>query len=113
MTTRSPADTAQAYFTAINARDAAAIRTMFAPTGELLSPAGRIVGSDAIAEFYATQAFTASDLLARPGPLLVSGERVAVEIVLQIHGQRSRVADVFEIRAGRIERLAIYLGGSV
>jgi len=113
MTTRSPADTAQAYFAAINARDAAAIREVFAPTGELLSPAGRIVGPDAIAEFYAAQAFTASDLLARPGPMLVSGERVAVEIILQVHGQQSRVADFFEIRAGCIERLAIYLGGPV
>ena len=111
MTTRSPAETARAYFAAINARDAAAIRAVFAPTGELISPAGRIVGADAIAEFYAAQAFTAPDLLAQPGPLLVVGDRVAVEIVLRIHGQQSRVADVFDVRAGRVERLAVYLGG--
>jgi ketosteroid isomerase-like protein len=111
MAPRDPAATATAYFAAINARDPAAIRAVFAPQGELLTPAGRVVGPDAIAEFYASQAFTAPDLRAHPGPLVVGGERVAVEIELQMHGQRTRVADVFVVRDGRIERLAVYLGG--
>jgi ketosteroid isomerase-like protein len=111
MATRSPADTAAAYFAAINARDTAGIQQVFAPQGELITPAGRVVGPAAIAEFYAAQAFAAADLHARPGPLLIVGDRVAVEIVLQMHGLQTRVADFFEVRDGRIDRLAVYLGG--
>ncbi len=111
MATRGPAETATAYFAAINARDPAAIRAVFAPQAELITPAGRFVGVTAIAEFYAAQAFTAADLAAEPGPFLVGGDRLAVEIVLQMHGQRSRAADVFEIRDGAVQRLAVYLGG--
>jgi ketosteroid isomerase-like protein len=108
---RSPAETAGAYFAAINARDPVALRAAFAPDGELITPAGRIAGRAAIADFYAGQAFAATDLHARPGPLLVAGPEVAVEIVLEMYGQRTRVADVFRIRDGLIERLAVYLGG--
>jgi hypothetical protein len=111
MTTRSATETAEAYFAAINGRDPAGIRAVFAPQGELVTPAGRVTGASQIAEFYASQAFTAADLAARPGPFLVSGERVAVEIELQMHDQRTRVADFFLVRAGLIERLAVYLGG--
>jgi hypothetical protein len=111
MTTRQTAETAAAYFAAINARDPAAIRRVFAPQSELITPAGRFVGAAQIADFYAAQAFTATDLAAHPGPLLVDGERVAVEIVLQMHGQSTRVADFFEVRDGLVQRLAIYLAG--
>ena len=111
MTFRGPAEVADAYFAAINARDPAAIRAVFAPQAELVTPAGRFVGAAAIADFYATQAFTAPDLAAQPGPYLVDRQWLAVEIVLQMHGQRSRVADVFDVRDGVIQRLTIYLGG--
>jgi hypothetical protein len=111
MSSRPPADTAQAYFRAINARDPQAIRDVFAAEGALVTPAGRISGRDAIAAFYAAQAFTAPDLHAEPGPLLVGGDSVAVEIVLRMHGQRTRVADFFLVRDGLIERLAVYLAG--
>ncbi len=111
MPTRSPAETAAAYFAAINARDTAGIQQVFAAQAELITPAGRVVGPAAIAEFYAAHAFTAADLHAQPGPLLVDGDRVGVEIVLQMHGGRTRVADFFEIRAGCITRLAVYLAG--
>ncbi|MFQ5668112.1 MAG: nuclear transport factor 2 family protein [Candidatus Binatia bacterium] len=111
MTPRSAADAAQAYFAAVNARDAAAMREVFAPQGELVTPAGRVVGPDQIAAFYTRQAFAAEDLEAHPGPLLVDGNRVAVEIELHMHGQRTRVADFFEVRDGLIQRLAVYLAG--
>ena len=103
----------EAYFAAINARDAAGIRALFEPDGELVTPAGRVSGAAAIADFYSTQAFGATDLRAVPGPLMISGNRVSVEIRLRMHGLESRVADFFEIDRGRIGRLSVYLGGPV
>lgn len=73
---------------------------------------GTYVGPDGIADFYAGQAFTVPDLQPQTGPFVIDGNRVAVEIVLQMHGQKSRIADFFEIRDGLIQRLTIYLGGA-
>jgi ketosteroid isomerase-like protein len=111
MTTRVPAEVAAAYFRAINGRDENAIRNLFAPDAVLITPAGRMVGPAAITAFYATQVFPASDLEARPGPLLIADTQVAVEIQLRMQGQPTRVADFFEVRGGLIQRLSVYLGG--
>jgi len=107
----SPADVAQAYFAAIRARDVDGLKKLFAPTAALVTMTGTYVGPDNIAEFYSGQAFTAPDLEPNVGPFVIDGDRLAVEIILQMYGQNSRVADVFEIRDGLIQRLAIYLGG--
>jgi SnoaL-like domain len=112
MSPRSPRDIAAAYFTAIRARDVEGIKQVFAPGGELVTPTGTYVGPDGIADFYAGQAFTVPDLQPQTGPFVIDGNRVAVEIVLQMHGQKSRVADFFEICDGLIQRLTIYLGGA-
>ena len=112
MTPGSPKAVAEAYFAAIRARDVEGIKTVFAPAGELVTPTGSYVGPDRIAEFYTAQAFTAPDLQPQVGAFVIDGERLAVEIVLQMYGQKSRVADVFEIRDGLIQRLAVYLGGT-
>lgn len=112
MPTRTPAETVQAYFAAVNGRDIEAIQQVFAPQGELVTPTGRFVGPQAIAEFYAAAVFPAADLVARPVLLLADGERVGVEIELTMHGQKTRVADFFLIRHGRVERLAVYLAAS-
>src|SRR5262249_41600022 len=55
-------------------------------------------------------AFNVEDLWPEPGPLLVEGERVAVEIRLRMAGNVTLVADVFTLAGGRIRRLAIYTG---
>ena len=111
MSPRSPEETAEAYFAAIRAHDVEGIKKVFAPTGELVTPTGTFVGPDGIAEFYAGQAFAAPDLQPQTGPFVIGAGRVAVEIVLQMYGQKSRVADFFEIRDGLIYRLTVYLGG--
>ena len=111
MSPTSPKAIAEAYFAAIRAHDVEGIKKVFAPAGELVTPTGTYIGPDRIAEFYAGQAFTAPDLQPQVGPFVIDGERLAVEIVLQMYGQKSRVADVFEIRDGLIQRLAVYLGG--
>jgi len=99
-----------AYFDAIRERDVDALRGLFTEDAELVNAAGTWTGPDAIAEFYAGTAFGFADLSPTPGPLLVDRDRVAVEIVLRMDGRDTAVADVFEVRDGRIARLAIYLG---
>ena len=53
-------------------------------------------------------AFMIEDLWPDPGPLLVDGDRVAVEIRVRMNGNVSDVADVFDLENDRIKRLAIY-----
>jgi hypothetical protein len=108
----TPSEIVDAYFAAIRAHDVDGIKKVFAPAGELVTPSGTYVGPDAIADFYAGQAFTAPDMQPQTGPYVVAGGRIAVEIILQMYGQKSRVGDFFEIRDGLIHRLAIYLGGA-
>ncbi len=59
---------------------------------------------------YRDTAFQFADLEPRPGPLVVDGNRVAVEIALRMNGTTTAVADVFEVDADGIRRLAVYLG---
>jgi len=106
----SPADVARAYFEAIRARDGKALRGLFAPDAELVTPAGTVRGAEAIAAFYEASAFQAADLEPRPGPFLVSGGRVACEIELRLAGTSTAVADFFTIEAEHIVRLSVFLG---
>ena len=55
-------------------------------------------------------AFSIDDLWPEPGPLIVDGDRVAVEIQLRMGGSTTLVADVFTLDDGRIRRVAIYNG---
>lgn len=98
---------ANAYFDAIRARDADRLRSLFARDAVLASGGVTHVGRDAIAEWYATQAF-----LIEPepslGPFIVDGDRLAVEIDVHTSIGKMSVCDVFETKNGEIERLAIY-----
>jgi ketosteroid isomerase-like protein len=105
-----PAAVARAYFDAIAAHDAGAIRSLFEPDAELVTMAGTVRGADAIAAFYEQNAFNFDDLQPEPGPFVVEGDRVAVEIRLRMNGTVSNVADVFTIVGEGIRRLAVYMG---
>ena len=106
-------DAIHAYFAAIRARDAEALRALFTDDAELVSAAGTFTGGDAIVGFYRDLAFTVDDLWPEPGPLIVDGDRVAVEIRLRIGGATTLVGDVFTSSGDRIARLAIYSGPQV
>jgi ketosteroid isomerase-like protein len=106
----SGADAIGAYFAAIRARDADAIGDLFTDDAELVSGAGTFSGRDAIVAFYRDLAFTVDDLWPEPGPLIVDGERVAVEIRLRMGGATTLMSDVFTLAGGRIARVAIYNG---
>lgn len=109
---RDAAQVATAYFAAVAARDGARIRDLFAPDAELVTAAGTFRGRDEITQFYVGSSFVFEDIDPRPGPFLVDGDRLAVEIELLLGGKISRVADFFTVGDGRIRRLAIYLGPS-
>jgi hypothetical protein len=55
-------------------------------------------------------AWCSGTLWPEPGPLLISGDRVAVELRARSGGKVSLVADFFTPRDGKIARLAIYSG---
>ena len=102
-----------AYFTAIRERDADAIGALFTDNAELVTIAGTFTGPEAIVGFYRDLAFQIEDLWPEPGPPIVDGERIAVEINLRTNGAVTRVADIFTLRNGRIERLLICNGPPV
>jgi len=99
-----------AYFAAIRAKDADALGALFTDNADLVTVAGTFTGPTAIAGFYRDLAFQVEDLWPEPGPLIVDGERVAVEIALRMNGKVSLVGDFFTLRNGRIERLLICSG---
>jgi ketosteroid isomerase-like protein len=103
-------DAIHAYFAAIRARDADALGELFTDDAELVSLAGTFAGRDAIVAFYRDIAFKIDDLWPDPGPLIVDGDRVAVEIRLRMGGAITLVGDVFTLAGGRIARVAIYSG---
>ena len=103
-------DLVHAYFAAIRAKDADALGGLFTDDAALVTLAGTFVGPDAIAGFYRDVAFQVEDLWPEPGPLIVDGERVAVEIRFRMNGKVSLVGDFFTLRNGRIERLLICNG---
>ncbi|MHB8342125.1 MAG: nuclear transport factor 2 family protein, partial [Mycobacteriales bacterium] len=105
--TDDPVEVARGYFTALTERDGARLRALFADDAELVTPAGTVRGSGAIADFYAQTAFTVDDFLPQPGRFVAAGGDVAVEIELRLGGRTTRVADVFTVAAGRITRLAV------
>ncbi len=98
------------YFAAIRKKDADALGDLFTPDARLVTVAGTFIGPAAIATFYRDLAFTVDDLWPEPGPLLVDGDRVAVEIRLRMNGTVSLVGDFFTITDGKISRLAVYTG---
>jgi ketosteroid isomerase-like protein len=109
MSATDPASVASRYFDAIRTRDVDGIKACFAEDADLVNAAGTVRGRDAIADFYANTAFTLDDLAPHPGPFVIDGDQLAVEIDLHMGGTSHRVADFFEIRDGLVQRLAIYM----
>lgn len=101
-----PAAVVGAYFAAVTAGDAKAVGALFAPDAELHNAAGTLRGA-AITEMY-EGGLPTGNIKPSPGPLVVDGERVAVEINLTANGRPLTLGDFFTIREGKIQRLAIY-----
>jgi ketosteroid isomerase-like protein len=105
-----PTAVVRAYFAAVTAHDPDAIQACFADDAELVTAAGTFRGSEAIGGFYRDSMFTVDDLRPSPGPLIVDGNRVAVEIDLLRDGRHIAVGDFFTIDGDKIRRLVIFFG---
>jgi SnoaL-like domain len=78
----APAGVAHAYFAGVTAHDADAIAACFAEDAELVTNTGTFHGREAIRGFYRDTLLQSDDLRPSPGPFIVDGDRVAVEIDL-------------------------------
>ena len=107
----SPAEVVSRYFDAVRAADMTALGTLFAEDAVLVQSTGTREGRAAILDFYA-RIFSVMSLDPRPGPRVVDGDRVAVEIDLPTGATMTEIADFFTVTETRIARLAIYSGPS-
>lgn len=96
-----------AYFTAVTLRDRAGLERIFAPHAVLDAGGTLVEGNGAIARFYAEGAFCFTDLLPRPGPVTVDGDRAEVRIDVRLGGADAVFDDVFTLAGDKIARLAI------
>jgi hypothetical protein len=106
----APADVAHAYFAAVTAHDADAIAACDA---ELVTNTGNFRGREAIGGFYRDTLLQSADVRPSPGPLIVDGNRVAVEIDLLRGGRHIAVGDFFTIDGDKISRLVIFFGSEL
>ncbi|HEV2311008.1 MAG TPA: nuclear transport factor 2 family protein, partial [Acidimicrobiia bacterium] len=81
-----PAAVARAYFAAITAHDADAVAACFADDATLVTAGGTFEGPAAIGAFYRDTAFQFEDLRQSPGPFVINGDHLAVEIDLFMGG---------------------------
>jgi hypothetical protein len=102
-----PAAIADAYFAAVTAHDPDAVQACFADDAELVNGATTLRGAAAIGDFY-RQNLVFEDLRPTPGPYLVVGDRLAVEIDLFVGGGHNHVADFFTMAGDKVQRLVIY-----
>jgi hypothetical protein len=102
-----PAAIADAYFAAVTARDPDAVQACFAADAELINGANTFRGAPAIGDFY-RQSLVFDDLRPSPGPYVIDGNRLAVEIDLFVAGGHNFVADFFTFDGDKINRLVIY-----
>ena len=83
---QTPTEVAGIYVNAVRAGDLNALRSVFADDMEMVAyatencPTGRMRGGDAIAEFYGKLLADRGGANPHLGPLLVVGDRIAVEI---------------------------------
>jgi ketosteroid isomerase-like protein len=106
----APGDVAHAYFAGVTAHDADAIAACFAEDAELVTNTGTFRGREAIRGFYRDSLLQSADVRPSPGPLIVDGNRVAVEIDLLRGGRHILVGDFFTIDGDTISRLVIFFG---
>jgi hypothetical protein len=85
------------------------MRDLFSEDAELWASAGRFAGLDAIGRFY-EDSFAKRPPHPIPGPLIISGDSVAVEIINAASAGSVRIADFFTVRDGKIASLSVYYG---
>jgi hypothetical protein len=96
------------YFAAVTAQDPVLLRSLFAPDAVFDVDGEVRTGHDAILDYYLERTFTFEDFRPAPGPLLVDGSTVTVDIDVHLGGADASVRDVFEVDdLGRISSLRV------
>jgi hypothetical protein len=108
--TDGPAQVMERYFKAVQSHAVEPILDVFAPDAVLVTADREIVGHDKIREFYLGGVLKCKNFTPKPGPLLINGESLAVEIVLQCDGADRHVGDFFTMKNGKITRMVVYSG---
>ena len=94
------------YFAAVSAQDRSMLEALMAPHIVLQSGPVRLEGRDNVLEYYGAT-FAYPDFRPAPGPPVIEGNRVTVDIDVHLGGHDAVVRDVFELEAGRITSLHI------
>lgn len=112
--TPNPTEVVEAYVKAVRASDLKGLRAVLADDAELLGvptegmESGHLKGADAIVAFYDKLLEDRGGADPHPGPLMVVGDRVAVEIDAHHRDYIAEVSDFFTIKNGKIIRLVVY-----
>ncbi len=106
----SPTEVVEAYVEAVRASDLNGLRAVFADDAETFGLSGHTKGADAIVAFYGKLLEERGGADPHPGPLMVVGNQVAVEIDAHHRDYIEEVSDFFTIKNGKITRLAVYCG---
>jgi len=90
-----------------------AVQACFADNAELVTTTGTYRGPAAIGGFYRDSLLQSDDVRPSPGPFIVDGNRLAVEIDLLRGGRHIAVGDFFTIDGDTISRLVIFFGSEL
>ncbi|HIF94316.1 MAG TPA: nuclear transport factor 2 family protein [Myxococcales bacterium] len=105
----SPDEIAETYFSRVRARDLSVV-DLFHQDAELVGLGARKKGHAAIRDFYGGVIERAGPTPTLVGSLLVDGERVAAEIVIELAGGSTvHAVDVFLVQQGLIRSLTYFI----
>jgi ketosteroid isomerase-like protein len=114
--TPTPTEVVEAYVKAVRASDFEALRAVFADDAQTFGlpsermESGNLKGADTIVAFYRKLLGDRGGADPHPGPLMVVGDHIAVEIDAHPRDYVEEVSDFFTIKNGKITRLAVYCG---
>jgi len=102
-----PAGLVGDYFAAVTAQDPTLLRRLFASDGVLDVDGDVRRGHDEVLAYYTERTFVYDDFRPSPGPLLVDGTTVTVDIDVHLGGAHSMVRDVFETGGDQIRSVRV------
>ncbi len=95
------------YFTAVTAQDPALLRGLFSPDATFDVDGDVRHGHEEILSYYTENTFVFEDFRPDPGPLVVDGTTVTVDIDVHLGGNIRSVRDVFATDGQRITNLEV------
>ncbi len=109
------AEVVETYFRANRTHDLNLMRSILADDVEITSQAGTIKGADACLELVDKFLTQVGGIDPQPGPLLIDGDTVAVQIQAHLPQLKEirNLGDFFTIKKGKITQLFIYQANTI